>query len=156
MKNRKTKRHQYPINFGLRIKQHVLYRENKCRICEKTNVKLEICHLFSRSEEGICYDGKLPLNFVQSPDNASLMCRKCFFRFKIILKFLTKNISSPNKKYRKKICYICDHDSTTKTCFSNNCFEWNVPMCQTCSNNVNQIIEFMMSKSEIINFHFNK
>jgi len=153
MMQKKKTPNKYPRHFGIGIKQHVLYRENKCRLCGQEIKKLEIYHLFSRDETGVCYDANLPVAFVQSPDNATLMCRKCYFHFSHILQFFNNKIAKPNQTYNPIKCYICNKIASNVEHYINTLSEWKISYCSTCYKNINNVLEFMSSKSSVLQIH---
>lgn len=139
-----------PINFTYPIKNHVKRIDKNCTVCGKDNNRLEVCHLFSCSPQGVCYDVSLPRYFIQSPENAALMCRTCSCRLLLILRFLTNKISKPGQRYKLLKCYICGGIATNIKEYKNMHGSWKISYCKTCYENVTSILEYMSNLSPLI------
>lgn len=154
----------YPIslgtrNLGCRIRCQILQRDSCCRICDCPNVtadprqgtvKLEVCHLFSNYETGKCYDGTLKSEFINSIDNAALMCRKCSCLLGEILLFLTNKTNAPNQKHKFANCYFCDQFTLFYPSYKNTTSEWSIFLCGKCGGNLESLLNYMGSHSEML------
>lgn len=146
---------RYPRNFTDRIRNCVRNEDKNCQLCERSEVRAEVYHLFSWSPKGNCYDHSLSREFIQSPDNAVLICRQCYGYFRHILRFLsgqrTKKPWIPHNILR---CYICHQIATHIETYKNplNSEIWKVSYCLKCLDNARHILSYMAKQSKALKF----
>ena len=136
-------------NFSERVIKQMRKQERKCKICENNNIRLMTCHLFSPEENGNCYDPYLDLRFINSIDNAAVMCRRCHCRFGEILRFI---LDKSNAQLQKNIlkCYFCDDLMERCSTYKNADYICDVMYCKRCCENINHILEYMKSVSGML------
>jgi len=142
-------------SFSERILRQIRTLEQKCKICGNGKIRLMTFHLFSPEENGHCHDSTLSLRFINSIGNAVLMCKRCHCRLGEILQFVMNKSNAQLQKQLLK-CYFCGNLVMKCSTYKNTNYSCSVMYCVKCYDNVNQVLDYMKSVSNMLNTTFQK